>query len=174
MKTCLTCGSASAESANFCPQCGARPNPGLAWYIAIPASLGAGVAVFPLDVLAEYAVHAHPDIRSQVNTTIFLAVVVCVAALWFSWLRFSVKRWRVRRAHLQGHEYSPGLAWYVAIPASLGAGVGVFFTNGGVSLGDDVFWAVVVGVGVLWFARLRFSIKRRRGGNPPEDGSRWR
>ena len=168
MKTCLTCGSSSAENANFCPRRGATLNPGLAWYVAIPASLCAG-AVFPFDVLAEYAAHAHPDIRSQVNTSIFLAVVVCVAVLWFSWLRLSVKRWRVRRASSQGHEFSPGLAWYVAIPASLSAGGGVFFANGGVSLVDDVFWAVVVCVAALWFSWLRFFKWRpfRRGAASP-------
>jgi hypothetical protein len=162
MKTCLTCGTASPESATFCSGCASTLNRGLPWYVAIPVSLGAGFALFAFDVLGEYAVYAHPDIRSQISTTIFLAVVVSVAVLWFSWLRFSVKRWRIRRAYLQGHEFSPGVPWYIAIPASLGIGVAVFFTMGGVSLWDGVFWAVVVCVAVLWFSWLRFSVKRRR------------
>ncbi len=166
MKTCLSCGSSSVESAKFCSRCGAKLERGLAWNMAILVSLGAGLALILLEVFLVYVVDpgADPgaDIRSQLNTTIFLAAVVCVAVLWFSWLRFSVKRWRIRRAQVQGREYRPGLAWYVAIPASLGIGVAVFVTNGGVSVWDDVFWAAVFSVAALWFSWLRFSVKRWR------------
>jgi hypothetical protein len=74
---------------------------------------------------------------------------------------FAVRRWRMRRAEAQGHEYRPGLAWYVAVPASLGTGIAVFSTNGGVTVWDDVFWATVFGAAALWFTWLRFRATGR-------------
>jgi hypothetical protein len=161
MKTCLTCGTASPESATFCSGCASTLNRGLPWYVAIPVSLGAGFALFAFDVLGEYAVYAHPDIRSQISTTIFLAVVVSVAVLWFSWLRFSVKRWRIRRAYLQGHEFSPGVLVHRDPGITGHRRRGVLHHGRGFAVGW-CFWAVVVCVAVLWFSWLRFSVKRRR------------
>jgi hypothetical protein len=136
--------------------------------MAFLVSLGAGLSVICFELVSVYAVDAGTaadpgaDIRSQLNTTIFLSLVASLATFWFSWLRFGVKRWRTRRAETQGYEYKPGLPWYVAIPSSLGIGIAVFFTDGGVSIWNDVFWAAVFGGAALWFSWLRFSVKRWR------------
>ncbi len=56
MKTCLSCGSSSVESAKFCSRCGAKLERGLAWNMAILVSLGAGLALILLEVFLVYVV----------------------------------------------------------------------------------------------------------------------
>jgi hypothetical protein len=99
MERCSTCGVEARQPGRFCTSCGKRMRRGLRWYVAIPVALASGLFAFFMGVLDDDGQSRNPDVRRAVEFAIVAAIATALVVLWFTWLRFSVRRWRIARRH---------------------------------------------------------------------------